>query len=341
MPKFDITLTGYVGSETFYPDDVRRVSEETEEPLAIHICSPGGSLADGFEIHNIIRDHEAGASVHYSGLCASAATIAGLGARKITMDPAGFYMIHKASMQFLQWANLNADDCRSLAESLSSQAEELDKFDAAIARLYAARCKRPVAEMLQQMRTGNWLSAQEALEWGFVDEITEKPEGIAVKVEDSVSLDALRELHAFGCSLPPVAVAAKAGELPLGTLSDQAALLQNIKDLLNNSTMNTNEQNPQTAPEAVPATSEQTAQNEAPEAGHNTETPGNKTDAELLAEAQARIEALEAENAELKKKPGAKTQNVVNQQAPQTPTNAAAKYVAVAGRARDLFNKFK
>ena len=42
-----------------------------------------------------------------------------------------------------------------------------------VSAMYAARCRKPQEELLALMKTGGWLTAKEALEWGFVDELTE------------------------------------------------------------------------------------------------------------------------------------------------------------------------
>ena len=39
--------------------------------------------------------------------------------------------------------------------------------------MYATRCKKEPKALLDLMKVGGWLTAQEALDWGFVDELTE------------------------------------------------------------------------------------------------------------------------------------------------------------------------
>ena len=47
----------------------------------------------------------------------------------------------------------------------------MEKIDLNIAAMYADKCKKDKQALLDLMKVGGWLTAQEALDWGFVDEI--------------------------------------------------------------------------------------------------------------------------------------------------------------------------
>ena len=68
--------------------------------------------------------------------------------------------------------------------------------------MYASRCKKPKEDLLALMKDGAWLTAKQALEWGFVDEITDDPEDSAPEITDVVA-DALAK---EGIPMPPVDV---------------------------------------------------------------------------------------------------------------------------------------
>ena len=82
---------------------------------------------------------------------------------------------------------MNADQLQELIEKCEKAKNDLDKIDLNIASAYAARCKRDKAELLDLMKVGGWLTAQEALEWGFVDEITNEPEDEAPVIDEGVA----------------------------------------------------------------------------------------------------------------------------------------------------------
>ena len=111
---------------------------------------------------------------------ASAATIAGLGAKKITIASSAMYLVHKCSNIVFKWANLNADQIEEFINELKAQKKNQDAIDTNIATQYSAKCKKDKEALLELMKEGGWLSAQQALEWGFVDEIVEDSKKITL-----------------------------------------------------------------------------------------------------------------------------------------------------------------
>ena len=51
------------------------------------------------------------------------------------------------------------------------------------------KCQKSQEELLALMKKGGWLTAQEAKEWGFVDEITDYEEDAAPVITDSIAAD--------------------------------------------------------------------------------------------------------------------------------------------------------
>jgi enoyl-CoA hydratase/carnithine racemase len=109
---------------------------------------------------------------------ASAATIASVGAKHIAIEKSAMYLVHKCSQVVFEWAMLNADQLKDKAEEYKKTATDLEKIDLTIATMYADRCKKSVAELLDLMKENKWLTAQEALDWGFVDEIVDTAEDV-------------------------------------------------------------------------------------------------------------------------------------------------------------------
>ena len=76
-------------------------------------------------------------------------------------------------------------------------------MDANVAAMYATRCKKEPKALLALMKQGGWLTAQEALDWGFVDELTEYEDEAAPVLTASMAAD----FTAYGIPLPNVAKA--------------------------------------------------------------------------------------------------------------------------------------
>lgn len=171
--QYHLHLKGFVGGYDFDADYVDYIlAKNTGKEVNVLIDSLGGQSNTALSIFSAFRRH-GNVNVHFAGMNASAATIVSLGAKHISMDSSAMYLVHKCSVAFFEWGHLNADDLQTLIANIEHQKKDLDKLDANIAQMYAARCKRSPAELLDLMKEGGWLTAQEALEWGFVDELTD------------------------------------------------------------------------------------------------------------------------------------------------------------------------
>ncbi len=184
---YNITLKGYVGGEDFDRNTVDRTLADNEgKQVNVLIDSLGGSLATGLSISAAFHNH-GNVAVHFVGLNASAATIASLGAAHISIDAGAMYLVHKCSMAFFEWGSLNSDQFATLIADCEKIKADLDKLDLNCAQLYAKRCKRKTEDLLALMKAGGWLTAREALEWGFVDEITDLADEPAPKLTDALA----------------------------------------------------------------------------------------------------------------------------------------------------------
>lgn len=111
---YNLHLKGYVGGWDFDTDYVDFVlGNNAESDVHVLIDSLGGSLASALSISSAFRNHGR-VNVHFVGMNASAATIASLGASHISMDASAMYLVHKCSMEFIQWATANSDKLTSI-----------------------------------------------------------------------------------------------------------------------------------------------------------------------------------------------------------------------------------
>lgn len=184
---YHISLKGYVGGSDFDRSTVDCTLAENEgKTVNVLIDSLGGSLATGLSISAAFKNH-GNVNVHFVGLNASAATIASLGAAHISIDAGAMYLVHQCSMAFFEWGSLNSAQFETLIADCEKIKADLDKLDLNCAQLYAARCKRKTEDLLALMKVGGWLTAKEALDWGFVDEITDLADEPAPKLTDALA----------------------------------------------------------------------------------------------------------------------------------------------------------
>lgn len=161
--------------------------------IDVKISSYGGDLDHGLDIRQQFVDH-GDVTVHIHGFTASAATVIAMGAKKVCMSRYAMFLVHKCSNFIDVWGNLNADEMQKLIEDLTENKKENDKIDVVLANLYAARCKKKVSEILDVLKAGRWLTAQEALDYGFIDEIEDEPAGKAPVIDAALK----SKLNAFG-----------------------------------------------------------------------------------------------------------------------------------------------
>jgi ATP-dependent protease ClpP protease subunit/regulator of replication initiation timing len=184
---YQLHLKGFVGGYDFDADYVDYVlSKHKDTEVNVLIDSLGGQSSTALSIFSAFKLHD-NVNVHFVGMNASAATIASLGAKHITMDSSAMYLVHKCSIGFFEWGQLNSDGLQALIANIEHQKADLDKLDANIAQMYATRCKKEPEALLALMKEGGWLTAKEALEWGFVDELTDYADESAPVLTDTMA----------------------------------------------------------------------------------------------------------------------------------------------------------
>ena len=216
--NYHLHLKGFVGGYDFDSDYVDYILSKNEgKPVHVLIDSLGGRSNTALSIFSAFRRH-GDVHVHFVGMNASAATIASLGAKHISMDSSAMYLVHKCSIGFFEWGQLNSDGLQALIDNIEHQKADLDKLDANIAQMYATRCRKEPAELLELMKAGGWLTAQEALAWGFVDELTDYEDETAPVLTDAVA----NAMASAGIPIP---------DMPKMTTQEQSAFARFLSSL--------------------------------------------------------------------------------------------------------------
>ncbi len=325
--NYNLHLKGYVGGWNFDADYVDFVlNKNSNSEVHVLIDSLGGSLATALSIVAAFRNH-GNVHVHYVGMNASAATIASLGAKHVSIDSSAMYLVHKCSMEFFQWASANSDKLNSIIKEAKQMKDDLEKMDANVAEMYAAKCKKKPEDLLALMKKGGWLTAKEALEWGFVDEITEYEDDEAPIITDLVAAD----MSAAGIPVPT------------GISKEQTSnnvMARFIESLTNFFKSNQNSKSQMTTDTNQP----QAQQNEAPATEvQQTEAITAEDHNNAIAAKDAEIANLKAEIEAMKKAPGDSTSHVVDSKPSQSeqknedPSSPEA-FFATRKRAQELYD---
>lgn len=200
MPKnYNLFLKGGVGDWDFNTDMVNYVLDKHKDSeVSVLVCSLGGYTNEAVAISSLFKLH-GNVHVHFVGHNASAATIAAMGAKHVSIDEDGAFLVHKCLYPIMEWAYMNADELDEHIKKLESIKKDNETIDSCVAGMYARRCKKPKDDLLALMKVGGWLTPEEALEWGFVDEITHN----ADDEKPQLTAAAISSLNAAGIPLPP------------------------------------------------------------------------------------------------------------------------------------------
>ena len=203
MPQdYHLHLRGSVGGWRFDSEYTSYILDKNKDrEVNVLINSLGGDANTGLAINSLFKLH-GNVHVHFVAMNASAATIAAMGAKRITIDSGACFLVHKCLNAVCDWDWKNADQLEARIAELQKLKDDLNAIDSVVAGIYARRCKKTKDEMMALMKTGGWLTPKQALEWGFVDEITDYKED-----EKPVMTEAMASaICAAGMPMPPIKV---------------------------------------------------------------------------------------------------------------------------------------
>ena len=165
--------------------ELDKVKNLKAESITVKINSLGGDVNHALAIHDLLADHCATVTTQINGLCASAATIIAMAGTVRKMSKNALFLVHKCS------ANPGRVNENRLLEELESQRTVNQR----ILTIYADSCSKDVKELLEANHgNGKWITAQQALDYGFITDIYNETGKAACISKETFSLSALPEL---------------------------------------------------------------------------------------------------------------------------------------------------
>ena len=144
------------------------LKSEKDKPVSVYINSPGGDVFQGLAIHEALSRHKGEVTVYVDGLAASIASIIALAGDKIVMAKPAFFMIHNP------FSFAVGDD-----REMEKESKVLKKVKQSLVNVYKDNSSLSENEIVDMMDNETWLSSDEALKYGFVDEISQSQSKIA------------------------------------------------------------------------------------------------------------------------------------------------------------------
>lgn len=152
--------------------------EDIKEDITLEVNSNGGLVSVGSEIYTALKNYNGHVTAEVTGMAASAASVAIMGADTVKMSPTAQIMIHKA---LLTRASGNSDDLEKAVNALKSS-------DQSIINAYVSKTGLSEDEIFEMMKNETFMSANEAIEKGFADELMtfEKDLGAVASLESGL-----------------------------------------------------------------------------------------------------------------------------------------------------------
>lgn len=142
----------------------------------MHINSYGGEVAEGLAIYNTLKNSDMKVTTICDGFACSAASVIFMAGDERIINEASLLMIHNA----WTYANGNATELRKAAE-------DLDKITQASVNAYVSQAVISEDEIKKLMDNETWITAQEAVEYGFATK-TEKSDDGGIKQSAFVNI---------------------------------------------------------------------------------------------------------------------------------------------------------
>ena len=140
-------------------------SENPDKDIQLYINSPGGSVTSGMAIYDTMQFIKCDVSTICVGMAASKGAFllaAGAKGKRLSL-PNSEIMIHQP-----------LGGARGQATDIKIQAEQILKIKDKLNRILSERTGQPLEKVIADTERDNYMSAQEALEYGLIDKIMEK-----------------------------------------------------------------------------------------------------------------------------------------------------------------------
>ena len=157
--SLELALIGEVGWDISASMLQQELVGRTED-LTINLFSYGGGAIEGLAIYSMLSRYPGKKRMVIDGVAASAASVIAMAGDEIVMPELSFLMIHEA------WGLAIGG-----SSDLRQQADLIDRISTAYRQAYSARSGMSGEDVASLMTAESWLTAAEAVEFGFATEV--------------------------------------------------------------------------------------------------------------------------------------------------------------------------
>lgn len=132
-------------------------------PVTLKINSPGGDVIAASVIRSIMTEYPGAITTQITGVAASAAVLVAMSGKHVRIMDSAYMMIHDPAVTVM-FANLNI-------EILGQLRDDLKTIKKGIVQSYANKTGLSEEKLSTMMKDETWMSASEAVELGFANEV--------------------------------------------------------------------------------------------------------------------------------------------------------------------------
>jgi ATP-dependent Clp protease protease subunit len=167
----EIEFYGYISEYSWWGDEITPAKFKADllnigrgGPVTVRIHSGGGEVWAASAIRAMLVDYPGRVTTRIDGLCASAATYIAMAGDRILMQDTAFFMIHDPACMLY-----------GTVEDLKETIEFLKVIKQGIVESYQGKTGIDAEKLAKMMTDETWMTAQDAKNLGFVDEVVGGP----------------------------------------------------------------------------------------------------------------------------------------------------------------------
>jgi ATP-dependent Clp protease protease subunit len=149
--------------------------EDPDKEISVYINSPGGNIYHGLAVYDTMQQVRAPVSTIAVGVTASMGTMllaGGTKGRRYALPHATIHM-HPAG-----------GGAQGYAPDVEIQYKELQRMQHLLHELLSKHTGQPVEKIADDFDRDRWMSAEDAVEYGLIDEVLDATEQEATKTDD-------------------------------------------------------------------------------------------------------------------------------------------------------------
>ena len=150
-------------------DVIGWLAEADGKPLDVHINSVGGNVYEGIAIYNALKNYENDVTIYIDGIAASIASVIACASDDVRINNGATLMVHGIKGGLSVYGG--EDEIKDAADRCLAAMQSCKE---SIVDIYESKTGMSRDDIIALMSTDSYLSAQEALDKGFCNEILNK-----------------------------------------------------------------------------------------------------------------------------------------------------------------------